>query len=361
VSSDDRFTFVLAALLATTVLLGGSHGRRPQVVGGPDKPRVGRDVSEVQVGPVAAEDANDAPRDDSKARAEERVKALLAARRWPDFARSLVFHPLAETELPGAGLEEGPPYHVVIEADGAIVWTGRGTAGSRAQPPGLPFKAATDAVHVALPACRSATADAAASVRALWTEGARRFGAAAVVFADEVPGSTIRLPEGFDRASCLGPQESRATQTRPREPETQPASRAAGVKLRVGTATIGAAVASTGTARGEGLMGRTSLQPDEGLLFVYRVAEPRTFWMKNCKIPLDIIYVADDGRVLSIVTAPPPDPKTSDVDLARYASPAPCRLVLEIAGGRGAQLGIKPGTRIGLPDGMDKLFEKAEP
>ena len=80
-------------------------------------------------------------RDEPTTRAEGRLRDWLASGAWPAFARSLVLHPLEESELPGSGLEEGPPYHAVIGSDGALRWTvarnrGRPFAAGRAPVPG---------------------------------------------------------------------------------------------------------------------------------------------------------------------------------------------------------------------------------
>ena len=89
--------------------------------------------------------------------------------------------------------------------------------------------------------------------------------------------------------------------------------------------------------RERGMMDRQSLAPDRGMLFVYDQPGPRRFWMKNTYIPLDIIFVGEDGRIMSIEADAIP------LSLDSYNSYEPALLVLELAGGRAAELGIEPG------------------
>ncbi len=99
-------------------------------------------------------------------------------------------------------------------------------------------------------------------------------------------------------------------------------------------------IADTDEERAQGLMFRTSLAPDAGMLFTWPRAAPRAFWMKNTYIPLDILYIGASGRVVSIAAMTEPfseDPIPSHGDALG---------VLEIAGGRAAELGIDIGDRV---------------
>ena len=99
-------------------------------------------------------------------------------------------------------------------------------------------------------------------------------------------------------------------------------------------------IAETPEARARGLMGRTSLRFGEGMLFLYDRAEPRSFWMRDTPLSLDILFVGDDGRVASIAerTAPLSDPL--------HGSGGPVRLVLEVPAGFVAHAGVRVGTRV---------------
>jgi uncharacterized membrane protein (UPF0127 family) len=106
-------------------------------------------------------------------------------------------------------------------------------------------------------------------------------------------------------------------------------------------------IAATPAQQKRGLMFRESLAPDRGMLFTYAKPRPAAFWMKNTLIPLDIIYIAPNGRVLSIARNARPHDETP------IASGGMVLGVLEIAGGRAAQLGVLPGDRV-----MHRIFPK---
>ncbi len=92
-----------------------------------------------------------------------------------------------------------------------------------------------------------------------------------------------------------------------------------------------------------GLMQRESLTPDRGMLFPYDPPQPASFWMKNTLIPLDIIFIRADGRIARIAA------NTVPLSLEPVPSLEPVAAVLEIAGGRAAELGIAPGDRVSWP------------
>ncbi len=84
--------------------------------------------------------------------------------------------------------------------------------------------------------------------------------------------------------------------------------------------------------RRRGLSGRDALAADHGMLFFYAVARPRLFWMKDCRIALDVAFLDDDGTILRVATLPPGAGKApSEVESVR--SDVAVRFVLEAAGG----------------------------
>jgi uncharacterized membrane protein (UPF0127 family) len=89
-----------------------------------------------------------------------------------------------------------------------------------------------------------------------------------------------------------------------------------------------------------GLMCRRALAADRGMLFIFPVEAPRMFWMRNTLIPLDIVYIGANGRVVSISRNVQP------LDERGAPSAGPAKYVLEIAAGRAAQIGLLPGDRI---------------
>lgn len=98
-------------------------------------------------------------------------------------------------------------------------------------------------------------------------------------------------------------------------------------------------VARTPEEQARGLMHRKSLAPDRGMIFPYNPPQPVAFWMKNTLIPLDMIFVRADGTIARITTATP-------LTLETHPSGEPVAAVLEIAGGRAAELGIRPGDNV---------------
>ena len=99
-------------------------------------------------------------------------------------------------------------------------------------------------------------------------------------------------------------------------------------------------IADTEATRNRGMMYRKSLAPDKGMLFDFKTPREAAFWMRNTLIPLDIIFITQDGRILTIARNAVPH---SEVPIP---SGGAIRGVLELAGGRAAQLGIYPGDRV---------------
>lgn len=92
--------------------------------------------------------------------------------------------------------------------------------------------------------------------------------------------------------------------------------------------------------RNRGLMFRHEMANDHGMLFDYDPPQKISFWMKNTFIPLDIIFIGADGRVLNIAES------TTPLSLERLPAAGEARGVLEINGGLSAKLGIKPGDKV---------------
>jgi uncharacterized membrane protein (UPF0127 family) len=99
-------------------------------------------------------------------------------------------------------------------------------------------------------------------------------------------------------------------------------------------------VAATGAEQARGLMFRTRLAPDKGMIFPFPDDRVASFWMKNTVIPLDIIFIRRDGTIESIAA------NTTPYSLAPVRSNEPVATVLEIAAGRAAELGIGPGDTV---------------
>jgi hypothetical protein len=95
--------------------------------------------------------------------------------------------------------------------------------------------------------------------------------------------------------------------------------------------------------RERGLMYRQSIAADAGMLFDFGEEQPVSMWMKNTFIPLDMLFIANDGTVVRI--AADTVPQSLDV----IPSGRPVRAVLEIKGGEAARQGIAPGARVLYP------------
>jgi uncharacterized membrane protein (UPF0127 family) len=95
----------------------------------------------------------------------------------------------------------------------------------------------------------------------------------------------------------------------------------------------------------QGLMYRRRLGSREGMLFVYTEDRHLSFWMKNTRIPLDLLFLSREGDILQIEELKPGSLKP--VDSRRAA-----RYALELARGTAAALGVAPGDRVRMPEGF---------
>jgi len=128
------------------------------------------------------------------------------------------------------------------------------------------------------------------------------------------------------------------------EPEPPPVPKTVNdwFPITVGDVTIDMQLAVTSAEMQRGLMGRTDLGPQEGMLFVYRGRTQMSFWMRNTPTPLDIAFFTSDGVLREIYKLHPHDerPVRSRRDDLQYA--------LEVVQGGFARLGIKPGDQLDL-------------
>lgn len=92
-----------------------------------------------------------------------------------------------------------------------------------------------------------------------------------------------------------------------------------------------------------GLMFSPPLASQNGMLFVFEDSAPRSFWMKNTPIALDMLFFAADGRLVTVIANAAPH------SLTPRRSKLPARYVLELAGGEASRLSLGAGTRLQLP------------
>ena len=115
------------------------------------------------------------------------------------------------------------------------------------------------------------------------------------------------------------------------------------IETGAGVHVIQVEVARTAEERAVGLMHRTELAPDRGMLFDYGVTRPATMWMKNTLISLDMFFAESDGRIVTVAE------RTTPLSEKRIRSGQPVRFVLEMIAGSARRLGIAPGDRLRHP------------
>src|SRR5947207_14013047 len=99
-------------------------------------------------------------------------------------------------------------------------------------------------------------------------------------------------------------------------------------------------IAADSRSQVRGLMYRTQLPADAGMLFDFHDDHFRAFWMKNTPLPLDMLFIRADGTISSIL------PNAKPLSEEPITSREPVRAVLEINGGRAAALDIQPGEQV---------------
>src|SRR5215207_3758615 len=110
------------------------------------------------------------------------------------------------------------------------------------------------------------------------------------------------------------------------------------VQMQIGNKNFTLEVADTEQAQQTGLMFRDSMPADHGMIFMFDEAEVQGFWMKNTRIPLDIIYVGPDGVVVAVKSMQP-------FDLRSTSSDFPAQYAIELNQGAAAACGVKKGDK----------------
>jgi uncharacterized membrane protein (UPF0127 family) len=129
-----------------------------------------------------------------------------------------------------------------------------------------------------------------------------------------------------------------------RSPRDAPAPRVVVVTAAGARLPVTVELARSDEEQARGLMYRRELAPEAGMLFLFSETRPRSFWMKNTLLPLDMLFIDDGGRVAGLIeraeplTTSPQDPGV------------PSRYVLEVNGGWAARHGVRPGDRVEFED-----------
>ena len=126
-------------------------------------------------------------------------------------------------------------------------------------------------------------------------------------------------------------------------------------KLQVAGREVTVELAFTQAARARGLMHRTGLEPDHGMLFLFPTQRSRRFWMRDTLIGLDLAFLDADGTVINIEHGKP------GVERPGYHSDRPAQFVLEMIAGWSAEHGLKPGDHIEIGDQLRELAEPEAP
>lgn len=112
------------------------------------------------------------------------------------------------------------------------------------------------------------------------------------------------------------------------------------VRTELGEFTFTVEVVDTPESRARGLMYRLELAEDAGMLFDFKDERPVSFWMRHTFIPLDMVFIGADGVVRNVHANAVPHDETG------IPSDGPVQFVLEIPGGRAAEIGLKAGDTV---------------
>ncbi|MBI1851473.1 MAG: DUF192 domain-containing protein [Planctomycetes bacterium] len=118
------------------------------------------------------------------------------------------------------------------------------------------------------------------------------------------------------------------------------------------TATAHAEIVYRNDQRMKGLMYRTELPTDTGMLFVFKTDLPQSFWMKNCFMPLSIAYIKSDGRIANILEMAP---AAGDPSPPGYDASEPVKYALEMDKGWFAKHGIVGGDHVEFSDEVRRV------
>jgi uncharacterized protein len=115
------------------------------------------------------------------------------------------------------------------------------------------------------------------------------------------------------------------------------------IASKTGVHTFAVEVVDNDAERAKGLMYRRELPEGQGMLFDFHREREVSFWMQNTYIPLDMVFIRGDGRILRIAE------NTEPLSTRLIPSGGPVRAVLEVIGGTTRKLGIAPGDRVASP------------
>lgn len=118
------------------------------------------------------------------------------------------------------------------------------------------------------------------------------------------------------------------------------------VNVKINGQYIVADIAKTEAERNRGLSGRDSIGINEGMYFIFDQPGSYSFWMKDMKFPIDLVWIADGKIVGFEENMPPADLNTPDSELKNYLPPEPVNRVLELHAGRAMLLKASVGEEV---------------
>lgn len=117
----------------------------------------------------------------------------------------------------------------------------------------------------------------------------------------------------------------------------------------LGSSELNIFLARTFAQRAKGLMFAESLADNEGMLFVYNSPRKMVFWMKNTKIPLDIIFLSSNLQIIEWIEGMQPGYGKSEYLLPRYEAKQLAQYALELNAGAIKKMGLKLGDKLEIP------------
>lgn len=149
---------------------------------------------------------------------------------------------------------------------------------------------------------------------------------------------SLVLCAGFVGTGCERDNQSQ-TQPAAGGPQSLPT-----VKMKIGDRTFDVEVARTSDQQAIGLMKRDSMPENHGMIFVFDEERLLEFWMKDTRIPLDIMYLDSKGKIVSVSGMQP-------YDLTSVSSNVPAQYAIELNAGMVKKLGVKAGDVFDIPPG----------
>ena len=129
-------------------------------------------------------------------------------------------------------------------------------------------------------------------------------------------------------------------------PAATPTAAPGTIELRYDGGILRVELAITPAERSIGLSNRDSLAADAGMLFIFENPRTPSFWMKDTRIPLDMIWIDADKRIVEIDADVQPEPGVPVGELKRYGSDVPVSYGLEVNAGAAERLGMRAGSQL---------------